>query len=108
MGTTIYGIPNNADAVLKIDTLSDIVTTIGGSLKSGRHRTDDKYKYLGGALGSDGHIYCFPCDAERVLKINTRTDEVYTIGPEFYGENKWQNGCDAYDGAIYAVPQRSP
>ena len=28
-------------------------------------------------------MYCFPCDAERVLKIDTKTDVISTIGPEF-------------------------
>lgn len=113
--TIIYGYPNNADTVLKVDTRTDTVTTIGSSnvLKSGRHRDDQKYKYLGGAIASDGNLYCFPCDAERVLRVNTRTDEVSTIGPEFLHSevglcvNKWQNGFSGRDGAVYGIPQRA-
>lgn len=116
-GTVIYGFPNHADTVLRIDTRTDEVTTIGGGevLKSGRHRKpqDGKYKYLGGAIGADGNMYCFPCDAERVMRVDTKTDEVVVVGPEFVYDtvgmciNKWQNGFRGRDGAVYAIPQRA-
>jgi hypothetical protein len=32
------------------------------------------YNILGGAIASNQHLYLFPCDAEQVLSINTRTD----------------------------------
>ena len=110
--TVVYGFPNNADHVLKVDTTTDTVTLLGGAsvLESGRHRTpqDGRYKYLGGACDAYGNGYCFPCDSERVLMINTNTDEVKCIGPVLLeGENKWQNGFCGGDGAVYAVPQRS-
>ena len=36
------------------------------------------------------------------------TDEVSCVGPELLeGENKYQNGFLARDGAVYAIPQRS-
>eukprot|EP00037_Helgoeca_nana_P024523 m.261169 g.261169 ORF g.261169 m.261169 type:complete len:426 (+) comp26660_c1_seq2:368-1645(+) len=116
-GTVIYGFPNHADTVLKVDTTTDTVTTIGdpGDINAGRHRVpqDGKYKYLGGALARDDNLYCFPCDAERVLMINTHDDGVKTIGPEFLHDeiglcvNKWQNGFRCRDGAVYAIPQRA-
>eukprot|EP00038_Savillea_parva_P011835 m.200439 g.200439 ORF g.200439 m.200439 type:complete len:428 (+) comp21051_c0_seq1:132-1415(+) len=117
-GTIIYGFPNHADSVLRIDTTTDTVTVIDGAdvLKSGRHRVpqDGKYKYLGGAVARDDNLYCFPCDAERALMINTHTDTLHTIGPEFLHDeiglcvNKWQNGFACRDGAVYAIPQRAP
>eukprot|EP00941_MAST-03F_sp_MAST-3F-sp1_P004674 g4674.t1 len=134
-GTVIIGIPSNADQVLKIDTRTDEVKLIGPKLSSGRHRIpqDGRYKYLGSALGIDGNVYMFPCDAERVLCINPETEEVREIGPRFLGtksptfleeskadiqkdeeifeclgENKWQNGFAAKDGNIYAIPQSAP
>eukprot|EP00928_Gymnodinium_smaydae_P005669 TRINITY_DN11936_c0_g1_i1.p1 TRINITY_DN11936_c0_g1~~TRINITY_DN11936_c0_g1_i1.p1 ORF type:complete len:457 (-),score=94.72 TRINITY_DN11936_c0_g1_i1:52-1371(-) len=107
-GLIVYGIPCNADSVLKIDTRTDTVTTIGHGLKSGRHRNDDKYKYLGGGIGGDGKVYFFPSDAERVLCVDPATDECKLIGPEFMeGMNKWQNGFACRDGAVYAIPQRA-
>ena len=67
-----------------------------------------KSRYLGGAIAADENLYCFPCDAERVLCVNTATDEVTTVGPEFLSlgvdgtpdiglsVNKWQNGfCES-------------
>eukprot|EP00930_Biecheleria_cincta_P096328 TRINITY_DN8819_c0_g1_i2.p1 TRINITY_DN8819_c0_g1~~TRINITY_DN8819_c0_g1_i2.p1 ORF type:complete len:426 (-),score=72.08 TRINITY_DN8819_c0_g1_i2:66-1343(-) len=107
-GSLIYGIPCNADSVLKIDSKTDTVTTIGSNLKSGRHRDDDKYKYLGGGVGADGKVYFFPSDAERVCCVDPATDEVKLVGPIFLeGMNKWQNGFSARDGAVYAIPQRA-
>jgi hypothetical protein len=60
-----------------------------------------RYKYLGGAyVRLTNCAYCFPCDAERVLKIDCATDEVTLVGRELLqapgtswnGMNKWQNG----------------
>ena len=73
-----------------------------------KHRQDGRYKYLGGAIGPDGFCYFFPCDAERVLRVDIKTGECKTIGPKFMeGMNKWQNGFCASDGCIYAIPQRA-
>eukprot|EP00438_Fugacium_kawagutii_P029243 Skav229578 [mRNA] locus=scaffold568:832458:843886:+ [translate_table: standard] len=98
-GSLIYGIPCNSDSVLKIetwpkDTTTDTITQIGHGLKSGRHRDDDKYKYLGGGVAADGKVYFFPSDAERVCCVDPITDEVKLIGPIFMeGMNKWQTFC---------------
>jgi len=52
--------------------------------------------------------YLFPCDAERVLRIDNQTYELSLIGPELLeGENKYQNGFVSKDGAVYAIPQRA-
>lgn len=107
-GSLIFGISCNADTVLKIDTTTDSVTLIGSGIKSGRHRDDGKYKYLGGGVAADGKVYFFPSDAERVLCVDPETDEVKCIGPIFTeGMNKWQNGFSCRDGAVYAIPQRA-
>uniref|UniRef100_A0A7S4V5L1 Uncharacterized protein n=1 Tax=Ditylum brightwellii TaxID=49249 RepID=A0A7S4V5L1_9STRA len=112
-GRKIIGFPNNADSVLAIDVAESRVYTIGDDkvLKSGRHRIpqDGRYKYLGGALTKDGrYAYLFPCDAERVLRIDMKTDELSLVGPELLeGENKYQNGFVARDGCLYGIPQRA-
>jgi len=50
----------------------------------------------------------FPCDAERVLKIDNETLSLSLVGPEFLeGENKYQNGFVAKDGCLYGIPQRA-
>ena len=48
--------------------------------------------YLGGEEGPNNKIYCIPGHAERVLCIDTATDEVYPVGPEFDASNMVQNG----------------
>ena len=55
-----------------------------------------RYKYLGGAIGCDGNIYCFPCDAERVLRIDMETETVSTVGPGKFI-------CHTVDMFIYLV-----
>jgi hypothetical protein len=125
----IYGFPNNADSVLVINCTTGIVYTIGNDdnnnnnnnnktastflpiLQSGRHRipADGRYKYLGGATTIDErYVYLFPCDAERVLRIDCVTDTITCIGPLLLdGENKFQNGFVAHDGCLYGIPQRA-
>ena len=107
----IYGFPNHANSILKLDTMYDTISLIGDMtlISSGRHRfpQDGKYKYLGGALFPSGKAFLFPCEAERVLMIDTNTDEVQQVGPYLLeGENKYQNGFCCSDG-IYGIPQRA-
>ena len=86
------------------------VDTIG-SCRSGRHRTDDKYKYLGGVKAANGNIYCIPSDSDFVLKIVPETGEVSEVGPSLENErclcNKWQNGFLAADGKCYGIPLKA-
>jgi hypothetical protein len=109
-GSKIYGFPNNADSVLVVDCNDNgsgrpSVYTVGqetGILQSGRHRIpqDGRYKYLGGALTLDGcFAYLFPCDAEQVLRIDCRTDQLTLVGCLLLdGENKFQ--VSARNGAL--------
>jgi hypothetical protein len=109
---SIYGMPAHANTVLKIipgDTPR--LSEIGGPLRTGTHRSDGKYKYLGGVLGKDGCIYCIPSDADYVLRINCATDDVREVGASLEGEkivqNKWQNGFLGQDGVIWGIPLKS-
>lgn len=112
-GRQIIGYPNNSDSVLVIDVERQEVFTIGDStiLQSGRHRIpqDGRYKWLGGAVTlNEKFTYLFPCDAERVLRIDNETFELSFVGPELLeGENKYQNGFVSKDGCIYGIPQRA-
>jgi hypothetical protein len=109
----IYGFPNNSDDVLVINCRKGLVYTVGNGniLRSGRHRIpqDGRYKYLGGATTLDKKFaYLFPCDAERVLRIDCKTDELSLVGPLLLeGENKFQNGFSGRDGCLYGIPQRA-
>ena len=33
-----------------------------GKVRTGKHRDDGKYKFLGGVLGVDGNVYFIPSD----------------------------------------------
>lgn len=109
----IYGIPAHADSVLKIVPGPDpVITTIGGPLRTGAHRTDGKYKYLGGSVGHDGNVYFFPSDADYVLQTNPTTGVVREVGPnlrdlEPLHNNKWQNGFTLSDGSIFGIPLKA-
>ena len=66
--------------------------------------------FLGGEEGPNNKIYCIPGHAERVLCIDTTTDEVYPVGPEFdasnmvlQGKYKWLRGIVVGD-IIYGLP----
>ena len=43
---------------------------------------------MGGVLGEDGNIYGVPCNAERVLRINPKTQEV-DMTHLFYTSSTW-------------------
>ena len=122
VGDKIYGYPNNSSVVLVVNVPDQRVYTIDGNndddddddgilQNSGRHRIpqDGRYKYLGGAASADNsRVYLFPCDAERVLRIDVATDSLSLIGPPLLdGENKFQNGFAAKDGCMYGIPQRA-
>lgn len=158
---SIYGIPAHADTVLRIIPRgapdgSDAIVEISGPIATGRHRSDGKYKYLGGVVGRDGNIYwcarvcttqglvrtaarrmprywrtsshaaharrpsrcarrlvdSFPSDSDFVLRINTATATVETIGEslhtqEIMQQNKWQNGFLGPDGCVYGIPLKA-
>lgn len=104
----IYAFPSHADTVLKIDTT---VTSKGEHctlLKIHRASYDNdtakNYKWLGGSIGEDGHIYAMPADASAILKINTTNDYCSTFGFVGTDKNKWQGGVLSSDGCVYAIP----
>ena len=112
----IVCVPANADSVLCIQPSSPepVLSLVGDEtvLKSGRHRKDKKYKYLGAMSGPDGRVYCFPCASERVLAVDAATATVSVIGPNIYDhnmericQNKWQNGVYVKDRkCIFGIP----
>jgi len=84
------------------------IKTIGGPLRSGQHRNDNKYKYLGGAVGIDGNVYFFPYDADYVLQVNPRTDTVREVGPNLRDLEPWQNGfASGSCTCMYEVPLKA-
>jgi len=112
----IVCVPANADQVLCITPAhpEPVLSLVGDEtvLKSGRHRKDKKYKFLGAMGGPDGRVYHFPCAAERVLAVDTTTMTACEIGPNIYDhqmericQNKWQNGVFVKErGCIFGIP----
>ena len=69
----------------------------------------DKYKWHGGAIGSDKCIYGFPSHYGRVLKIDPRTGFCAPIGEHVHvthrgGRYKYGGGVLGKDGFIYCFP----
>jgi len=108
----IYAFPSHHDCVLKIDTNPDVSTPGKVTLIPIPPTFDGvtKYKWLGGAMGSDGNIYGMPCDTNSVLYINTENDEVTLISNQHLSneKNKWQGGVTTQGGIIHAVPANAP
>jgi hypothetical protein len=67
----IYGTPFSATTILKINTLTDQVTTFGN--------ISGTAKYVQGVLAHTGNIYFVPGAATNVLKLNTSNDSISTI-----------------------------
>lgn len=111
---TIVCVPANADTVLcivpadpepKFYELGD-----QSKVQTGRHRSDNKYKYLGAMTGTDGKVYVFPSGSEHVLQVDTEKRELELLPPNIYDENlericqnKWQNGL-TYENKVYGIP----
>ena len=104
----VYCFPSDADKVVKIDCRSDKVELIGGSLedvypeealKAGFYN-----KWQNGFVGLDDCLYSIPCNANRVLKIDPTTDEVFIFGGPFEGCEKWEGGVVGKDNHLYCMP----
>jgi hypothetical protein len=96
-----YGIPNHARRVVKFDPIDKSLTEIGPDLGDGR------YKWMCGVRANNSSIYCAPCLAEHILKIDTIQGTVETLDdvelPET-GYDLWASGALAADNYIYYMP----
>lgn len=111
----IVSVPANADSVLCIHPGASAedppkLVQLGDAsvVQTGRHRSDNKYKYLGAMTGPDGKVYCFPSGSERVLQVDTVSMTVRQVGDNLLDkerlcQNKWQNGL-VDDRYVYAIP----
>mmetsp|Transcript_20241 Transcript_20241/g.45893 ORF Transcript_20241/g.45893 Transcript_20241/m.45893 type:complete len:279 (-) Transcript_20241:150-986(-) len=114
LDNSIIAVPANADTILHIVPGKDhVLTNMWGDasvLRSGSHRTDGKYKFLGAMAGPDKNVYLIPSDADRVVKVNSSNGSLEEVGPnlntvEPTEQNKWQNGITSQvDGAMYGIP----
>lgn len=103
----IYAHPSHAETVLVIDTREEskgIISELPIHRASYDKDPRKNYKWLGGSIGADGHIYCPACDTSSILKINVTTDHVETLGFAGTMKNKWQGGILGRDNCIYCIP----
>jgi hypothetical protein len=97
----IYGIPWKSTTILKINPTTNTTSTFG-SVTGG---------WWGGCLAPNGKIYCSPYDGNKtkfILKIDSLTDTITTIGPIsdslFTDNTGWQGAVLAPNGKIYCSP----
>jgi hypothetical protein len=111
---TIVCVPANANQVLCITPGSPEPTfaLLGDAsvIQTGRHRKDEKYKYLGAMTGTDGKVYVFPSGSEYVLQVDTVSMTLQNVGKNIYDDgmerlcqNKWQNGVTV-GKYVYGIP----
>jgi hypothetical protein len=100
----LYGIPSNAQRVVKFNPLDKSMTEIGPDFGEGG------YKWMCGVLANTGDIYCAPYFADHVLKIDTIRGTVETLDdvemPEA-GDCLWESGALASDNHIYYMPSKA-
>ena len=100
----IYGVPQCADGVLKIDPATQEVTTFGA--------VPGGWKWHGGVVAEDGTIWGIPSNSDEVLRIDPFNEELsmlpfdytYTCHHRADGKYKYLGAVLAGDGCIYCIP----
>ena len=64
-----------------------------------------KNKWQGAVHARDGHVYCIPCDAPNVLRIDPRDGSFSMHGSLGDCTNKFQGAYQHTDGTIWALPE---
>ena len=107
----IYGIPNCATAVLRVDPRTQEVSTFGEADLPDTPFGDQKYKWHGGVAHPNGYIYGVPSHSDCVLKIDPATQSVTTFGGPIAsgtyrpdGKYKYGGAVIGSNGAIYCLP----
>ena len=103
----IYGLPCNANAMLKISRAGE-VTTFGAAQI--RPEAAKRWKWHGGVLIRNV-IYGVPCNCEHILKVELpdpatpdAAERVSLIRGPFAGVGKWYGGVVGADGCMYSFP----
>ena len=107
---SIFCIPACADCVLRIHA-DGAITTLGHEAVAEAASTGPgEWLWHGGALGSDGKIWCIPANASRVMCIDPLAGVASLVGPVLHAglTNRWYGGIKALDGAIWGVPYNAP
>eukprot|EP00751_Fragilariopsis_kerguelensis_P047835 CAMPEP_0171026344 /NCGR_PEP_ID=MMETSP0736-20130129/34228_1 /TAXON_ID=186038 /ORGANISM="Fragilariopsis kerguelensis, Strain L26-C5" /LENGTH=248 /DNA_ID=CAMNT_0011466865 /DNA_START=622 /DNA_END=1365 /DNA_ORIENTATION=- len=106
----IYGIPFDANRVVRFDPATKSLTSIGIDLG------DDEFKWECGVLADNGFVYSTPENADKILKIDTNIGAISDTavstmdipdGIAVYGYSSWRSGDKATDRKLYFIPDRS-
>jgi hypothetical protein len=96
-GKFIYGVPYNANHILRIDTEDYRVKKIGEFRSGGE-------KWYSSAVDFNGVLYGIPLSADNVLRIHPETDNFDLIGNAYQGNLKWAGSVITPSGEIYGIP----
>ena len=106
----IFGVPCNANSIIRFDPRTNELSTFGQLEDTG------EWKYMQGILDPSGrYIFCIPMMTARVLCVDTQENSIELIGPDFgrgadgnfMSQGKWLGGALGGDNYIYALPVNS-
>ena len=103
VGDYIIGVPFRATQVIRVDTRSDSLNLFG-ALPRGLNGS-----WGGGAVGSDGMVYCVPYNSTSVLRIDpVQCRSSLSLMGRMDGRAKWWGCVRGRDGRhIYGVPHQA-
>ena len=82
MDECIYWPPLNANRVMRLNIITQVPEFVGDDLGHEEYK-----KWNGGALASNGMIYCIPRDAKQVLAMDTRPISEVSVGQSLLSDN---------------------
>ena len=103
----IYSASNDYPrGILKIDTNTDNATELDGNLLP--ERGYDRM-WVSCAVALDGCIYCMPCNANRIMKLDpNNNDAMSSVGDDLGGGwYKYIGTVVGIDGCVYGIPSYS-
>lgn len=110
----IVGIPCWAREILRVHAVDGTVGSI--PLPPAVVASNRRWLYHGATCDVSGrYIYCIPCNADRVLRIDLLQNAAEEVGPDLSQTccgpaktNRWYGGLRGRDGAVYGVPYNAP
>jgi hypothetical protein len=101
---SIYCTPNNADHVLKIDTIQGTVET----LDNVELPENGSGLWQSGVLATDNNIYYMPCNACRIMRLNPDNDSLSSVGDDLGGGwDKYWGTVVGNDDCVYGIPDKA-
>lgn len=104
-GNFIYGMPQAAKAIMKINWTDNSLSFIEIS----SNIATSTYNWFGAVLGTNNNIYGIPHQSTSVLRLNPQNDSISTINISggLNGTYYYAGGVLAPNGNIYGIPHDS-